>query len=116
MTSVSGYNVHKCPSCNGELSTPSYSSYNVKISGPVLSWVQCSYCANTFELSKHTLVGYLPPPPPTPINSGGFDLVGETFEDKMLDLHRQTEAYHASNGTSVNRPPMVVFVESPKAD
>lgn len=116
MTSVNGYNIHKCPSCNGELSAPNYSSYNVKISGPVLSWVQCSHCRNTFELSKNTLAGYLPPLPPMPLSHGGFDLVGETFEEQVIDLHRQTEAYHASNGTNVNRPPIAVFVKSTKAD
>lgn len=51
-----------------------------------------------------------------PLSHGGFDLVGETFEEQVIDLHRQTEAYHASNGTNVNRPPMAVFVTSPKAD
>lgn len=51
-----------------------------------------------------------------PLSHGGFDLVGETFEEKMLDLHRQTEAYHASNGINVNRPPTAVFLTSPKVD
>ncbi len=116
MTSVSGYNIHKCPSCKGELSTPNYSSYNVKISGPLPTWVQCAHCSHTYELSKLTLVGYLPPLPAIPIGHGGFDLVGETFEEKILDLHRQTKAYHASNGSNVNRPPLAVFLTPSTAD
>ena len=115
MTSVNGHNIHRCPSCNGDLSTPSYSSYNIKISGPLLSWVKCSHCNNIFELCKETLLGYLPPLPPMPLNHGGFDLVGETFEEKMLDLQRQTETYHASNGGDLNRPPAAVFVDPPKS-
>jgi len=50
-----------------------------------------------------------------PLNHGGFDLVGETFEEKMLDLQRQTETYHASNGGDLNRPPAAVFVDPPKS-
>jgi hypothetical protein len=67
-------------------------------------------------LSKNTLAGYLPPLPPMPLSHGGFDLVGETFEEQVIDLHRQTEAYYASNGTNVNHPPIAVFVKSTKAD
>lgn len=58
-------------------------------------------------------MGYLPPLPPIPLDHGGFDLVGKTFEEKMLDLKRQTETYHASNGININRPPMTIFVTSP---
>lgn len=116
MTSVNGYYIHECPRCKGELSTPNYSSYNVKISGPLLTWIQCAHCSHTFELSKNTLAGYLPPLPAMPLSHGGFDLVGDTFEEQVIDLHRQTEAYHASNGTNVDRPPMAVFVTSPDVD
>jgi hypothetical protein len=49
-----------------------------------------------------------------PITHGGFDLVGETFEEKMQDLNRQTAAFHASNGVNLNRPPSAVFVDPPK--
>ena len=116
MTSINGYNIHKCPSCSGELSAPNFTAYNVKISGPLLSWVKCSHCDMTFELSKQTLLGYLPPLPPVPLNHGGFDLVGETIVEKMLDLQRQTEAHHASNGIGHNRPPSAIFVTPPKAN
>ena len=116
MTSVTGHNVHECPSCKGELSVPNYSSCKVNLLGQPLSWVKCSHCINIFELNKNTQVGYLPPPSPIPLDHGGFDLVGETFEEKMLDLHHQTEAYHASNGSNVNRPPTAAFVTPPKAD
>jgi len=116
MTSINGYNIHKCPSCRGELSAPNYTTYNVKISGPLLSWVKCSHCDMTFELSKQTLLGYLPPLPPVTLNHGGFDLVDETFEEQMQDLKRQTEAHHASNGIGLNRPPSAIFVTPPKAN
>lgn len=111
MTSVSGYNIHKCPSCNCDLSAPSYSSYSVKISGPLLSWVKCPLCNKTFELSKGTQVGYSPPPPPIPLDHGGFDLVGKTFEEKMLDLKRQTAAHNAANGVNLERPPDAIFID-----
>ena len=114
MTSINGYNIHKCPGCKGELSAPNYTTYNVKISGPLLSWVKCNHCNNTFQLSKQTLLAYLPPLPPIPLNHGGFDLVGETFEEQMQDLKRQTAAFHASNGVNLNRPPSAVFVDPPK--
>ena len=115
MTSVNGHNIHRCPSCCGELTTPRYTSYNVHISGPLLSWVKCSHCNNTFELGKETLLGYLPPLPPIPLYHGGFDLVGETFEEQMQDLKRQTAAFHAINGGDLNRPPAAVFVHPPKS-
>ena len=114
MSSVIGFNIYECPSCKGQLSTPRYSSYNVNISGPLSSWVKCSHCNNTFELSKETLLGYLPPLPPIPLNYGGFDLVGETFEEQMQDLKQQTAAFHAINGGDLNRPPAAVFVDPPK--
>jgi hypothetical protein len=116
MTSVNGHNIHKCPNCSGQLSAPSYSSYNVEVSGPLLSWVKCSLCNNSFVLSQQTLLGYLPPLTPIPLNHGGLDLVGETIVEKMLNLQRQTEAYQASNGSNVNRPSTAAFVTPPKAD
>lgn len=69
-----------------------------------------------FELSKNTFVRYLPPLQPMPLSHGGFDLAGETFEETMLDLHHQTVAYLASNGSNVNRPPTAAFVTPPKTD
>ena len=114
MSSVIGFNIYECTCCKGQLSTPRYSSYNVNISGPLLSWVKCSHCNNTFELSKQPLLGCLPADAPMPITHGGFDLVGETFEEKMQDLNRQTAAFHASNGVNLNRPPSAVFVDPPK--
>ena len=116
MSSVIGFNIYECPSCKGQLSTPRYSSYNVNISGPLSSWVKCSHCNHTFELSKQTLLGCLPADAPMPISQGGFDLVGKTFEEKMLDLKRQTEAHHASNGIGHNRPPSAIVVTPPKAN
>ena len=67
-----------------------------------------------FELSKQTMLGCLPSDAPVPISHGGFDLVGETFEEKMQDLKRQTAVFHASNGGDLNRPPAAVFVDPPK--
>ena len=115
MSSVIGFNIYECTSCKGQLSTPRYSSYNVNISGPLLSWVKCSHCDNTFELSKQTFHSFLPSDLPIPLNHGGFDLVGETFEEQMQDLKRQTAAFHAFNGVDLNRPPAAVFVDPPKS-
>lgn len=55
------------------------------------------------------------PLPLIPLNHGGFDLVGETFEEQMQDLKRQTTVYHAIIGGDLSRPPAAVFVDPPKS-
>jgi len=99
MTSVNGYKNLKCPKCDSEVSAPNYSSYNVKISGPLLSSIHCNHCNSSFEQGQNDLIRKLSPKPRLPLDHGGFDILGESLEEIIHDLKRQTAAFQANDGS-----------------
>ena len=114
MTSVNGYKIIKCPKCYGEVSTPNYSSYNVKISGPLLSHIRCNHCNSSFEQGQNDLTRKLSQKPRPPLDHGGFDILGESFEEIMHDLKRQAAVFQANNDFDLHTPNLAIFVETPK--
>jgi len=106
---VRGFNLHKCISCLEEFSTPRVQSIGTTFKA--FKFIQCPTCNKVVNLNQLPILGYLPPYPDVPLKELGFDLSGDTLDEKLADLKKQTREYHIRNGVDINFPKEGVFLK-----